>query len=257
MLKRGEIANDLLMYHPNAFLLLTLIAMRARRTPNLIKNLDICECQLGDYKACGLTEQKYRTAKNILEKLNLATFETTNKGTIGKLINTDIYNINPESCNGQTNNQITNEQRTDNEQVTTNNNVNKENNDKNVNNYSDEIKNFTNNYQEYVLNAFPKTAPKITTSLIQGCCDTIDKLIRLDNFTFKEIYDSIQWASNDDFWSDQILSLAQLRKKAGNGNKKFVNMFTAYQKKDFKPLNKAEERTQSNIQAGEDFVNGF
>ena len=124
-------------------------------------------------------------------------------------------------------------------------------------NYPDEIKNFTTSYQEYVLNEFPKIAPKIENSLIEKCCDAIDKLIRLDNFTFKEIFDSIQWASQDDFWKDQILSLAQLRKKAGNGNKKFINMFTAYQKKDTKKLSAADQRLQSNIQAGEDFENGF
>jgi len=124
----------------------------------------------------------------------------------------------------------------------------------NTKDYPDEIKNFTNSYQEYVLNQFPKTAPKIEESLIEKCCDTIDKLIRLDNFTFKEIYDSIQWASNDDFWSDQILSLAQLRKKAKNGNKKFVNMYTAYQKKDSPNLNAAEKRLQSNIEAARRFL---
>ncbi len=121
--------------------------------------------------------------------------------------------------------------------------------------YTDEIKNFTNSYQKYISNQFPKTAPEITDSLIESCCDTIDKLIRLDDFTFDEIYKSVQWAARDDFWSDQILSLSQLRKKAKNGNKKFVNLYTAYQKKDTQPLNMADQRTQTNAEAVRRFVN--
>ena len=107
MLKRGEVVEDLILHHPNAFLLLTLIALRARRTPNMIRNLDVCECHLGDYKACGLTRQQYRTAQSILEKLNFATFCPTNKGTVAKIINTCIYDINPETTNQQDNHQAT------------------------------------------------------------------------------------------------------------------------------------------------------
>lgn len=123
-LNRGELSNDLLECHPNAFLLLSLIALRARRTPNLIKGLDICECQLGDYKACGLTEQKYRTAKKVLESLGLVTFYSTNKGTVAKINNSSIYDINVCEVNGP----ITGDQRTPNGRVTTNKNVKKEKN---------------------------------------------------------------------------------------------------------------------------------
>lgn len=86
---RGEMAEDLLEKHPNAFLLLSLIAIRARRTPNMIKNLDICECQIGDFRSCGLTEQKYRTAKKVLENLGIVTFQPTRYGTVAKIVNTE------------------------------------------------------------------------------------------------------------------------------------------------------------------------
>lgn len=125
-LKRNEITLDLLECHPNAFLLLSLIALRARRTKNHIRNLDICECHIGDFKACGLTEQKYRTAKKVLEANGLATFRATNKGTVSKIINSNIYDINTTSGNGQDNGQLTNKQRASNEQATTNKNVKKE-----------------------------------------------------------------------------------------------------------------------------------
>ena len=115
---RSEDAEALLIKYPNAFLLLTQIALRARREPNKILGLDVGECVIGDFSNCGLTEQKYRTAKKLLEKLGIATFKATNKGTVAKLINSDIYDINVGMDNEQANEQVTNKQRTSNEQVT-------------------------------------------------------------------------------------------------------------------------------------------
>lgn len=119
-LNRGEAVRDLIKHYPNAYLLLTQIATRARRTPNQILKLAIGEALIGDYKECGLTEQKYRTAKEKLEKLNIITTRATNKGTIAKLIDKTIFDINMETGNEQDNRQITDNQRTDNEQITTN-----------------------------------------------------------------------------------------------------------------------------------------
>ena len=42
----------------------------------------------------GLTRQQYRTAKENLEKWKIATFKTTNKGTIALLLNNDFFDIN-------------------------------------------------------------------------------------------------------------------------------------------------------------------
>ena len=43
--------------------------------------------------------------------------------------------------------------------------------------------------------------------------DTIDKLIRLDNKSPEEIRAVISWTRNDDFWSNNFLSLTKLRSK--------------------------------------------
>ncbi len=135
MLKRNETVMDLIIHYPNAFLLLTVIALRARRVPNKITGLDVYEAMVGDYESCGLTEQKYRTAKKVLDKLKIATFKATNKGTIAKLVNTDIYDINAPTTNGQ----ATGKQRSSNGQVTTNKNVNKEKNVNKAKPFSPEI----------------------------------------------------------------------------------------------------------------------
>ena len=92
-------------------------------------------------------------------------------------------------------------------------------------NYTTEIKNFVREFQEAVLENKGKGAPSITESLINNCCDTVDKLIRIDGFTLNEIRETMVWATNDSFWSQHVSSLAPLRKKSGStGLKKFQNI---------------------------------
>ena len=129
---RSDEANELLAANNKAFLLLFQIATRAKRTSSFNRyNLDIGEALVGDFKEIGLTEGQYRQAKKFLAKHRFATFKATNKGTIAKLVNTDIFDPNLENNNGQHNTPATNKQRASNEPTTTNKNDKKENNDKN------------------------------------------------------------------------------------------------------------------------------
>ena len=114
-----------------AFSLLALIAIRAKRSNGFnIDGLEVGEAMIGDYKACGMTEQTYRTSKKKLEKWGFATFKATNKGTIAKLINSIVFDINIEHSNEQANTRLTDDQRTGNERVTTNKNEKNEKNEK-------------------------------------------------------------------------------------------------------------------------------
>lgn len=108
-------------YHKE-IVLLSVMATRARRSSCKVTGLNPGECFLGDYAALGLSERQYRTAKKNLEKFGLATFKATNKGTVGKLTNSDIYDINESESDRQK----TGSRRTGDEQATTN------KNDKNV-----------------------------------------------------------------------------------------------------------------------------
>lgn len=116
---RSEEAEFLLSY-PNANHLFCVMAFRARRTDHPMNGLKAGQCFLGDYSEIGMSEQQYRTAKKQLTKWNLATFKGTNKGTVGTIVNTKVYDINEESGNGLDNRQVTCSQRTGNGQVTTN-----------------------------------------------------------------------------------------------------------------------------------------
>jgi|GEM_PF-4623623 len=95
-LYRSTIVEDLIKRNPNAFTLLTIIALRARRSeddPNP-HNLKLNQGLIGDYYNYGMSERQYRTSKTTIEATGIATFKATNKGTIATLCNTDIYDIN-------------------------------------------------------------------------------------------------------------------------------------------------------------------
>jgi hypothetical protein len=121
-LNKTKETNELLKNAPNAFLLLTQIALRAKRTKGFnVQGLTMGQALVGDYKSIGLTEQKYRTAKAQLETWGFATFKGTNKGTIANLINSRIFDIN-EECGQRA------RQRSSNDQITTNKNIKNEKN---------------------------------------------------------------------------------------------------------------------------------
>ena len=105
-LNRSDETDDLLK-DKNAFMLLTQIALRARRFGSSIHELKIGEAMIGDHRNVGLTQREYRTAKGHLVKYGLATFRTTNRGTIAKILNTAIYDINIDESDKQNDKQVT------------------------------------------------------------------------------------------------------------------------------------------------------
>lgn len=94
-LMRGETTLELLRDH-KAFALLTLIAYRARyRVGGFnLHNLQPGEALVGDHRACGLTPKGYREAKARLERWGFAAFHGTNKGTVARLIDSRVFDIN-------------------------------------------------------------------------------------------------------------------------------------------------------------------
>ncbi len=130
---------DLLKYDHNGFILLTAIAQRARRTDTVnIFGLEIGEALLGDHREIGMSRGEYREATKRLTKLGFTTIRTTSKGTVFKLIDSSVYDINEET----TTNNSTIEQPSSNHPTTTNNNDKKEKNDKKEDIYSVEFDQF-------------------------------------------------------------------------------------------------------------------
>ena len=114
---RGEDVEALIKTSPMAFVLATLIALRARFRPGTdsITGLEQGEAFLGDFENYGMTEQNYRTAKNQLAKWKIATFGPTTRGTVAKLLDSRIFDVVNEHANGQANRLATTESRTTND----------------------------------------------------------------------------------------------------------------------------------------------
>ena len=98
---------ELLKSNPCAFSLSYVIARRARwRKGFNPHSLELGESWLGDYKNYGMTEQQYRTGKTYLQKYGFATFRTTNRGTVGKLLDSRLFSI-IDGCDNEQNNRPT------------------------------------------------------------------------------------------------------------------------------------------------------
>jgi len=95
---RSPECQELLLDGP-AFILLTCIALRAKRRIGYNKlGLELGEAMIGDYENIGLSRQNYRTAKQHLEDGHFATFKPTTKGTIAKLCDSRVFDINTDCC---------------------------------------------------------------------------------------------------------------------------------------------------------------
>jgi hypothetical protein len=110
---------ELIKLNSNAFLLAYIIAHRAHWRGEFNQHgLANGEAFLGDYATCGMTERGYRTAKQQLEKFKFATFRATNKGTIGKLIDSRLFFFLDNQGDGQNDTQATDSRRTSDGQAT-------------------------------------------------------------------------------------------------------------------------------------------
>lgn len=99
--------------------------------------------------------------------------------------------------------------------------------DKELTAVSPEISEFVTAFQQHIVKIHKRQAPKITPGLINGGCDAVEKLIRLDGYTLDEIKAAMRWAVEDEFWSPNARSLAGLRKKGSNGLMKIQNIVEA------------------------------
>lgn len=126
---RCEKAKWLRKNYPNAFLLLSLIAENARRTSGHIDGLIPGDALIGKPEDAGLSRQSYRTALEKLVELQIikiisngkkfferekSTIKATITGHLVNLLDSEIWNINKEDSNQQSNQRPTNDQPTTN-----------------------------------------------------------------------------------------------------------------------------------------------
>jgi|GEM_PF-2154592 len=119
----SEEAMWLLKNKGHAFRLLAIIAESARRNEGNPDGLKIGECFIGGHENYDMTEQNYRTAKEILVKRQhieiVETCRTRKKSTTGvttvgtkvKLLSTSVWDINSNDGNDRNNDRLTTDQR--------------------------------------------------------------------------------------------------------------------------------------------------
>lgn len=222
---RNERTLQLATKYKNAFILLTIIAHRARRNDNSINehNLELGEALIGDYATCGMSEQEYRTAKLQLTRFKIITTRATTKGTIAKLTDTSIYDINIDEANEQDNGQVTDDstgsQRTPNERPTTNKEVKKVKKKKKERIYPENSNEFR--LAKLLFNLILERKPDYKKPDLQSWAIHIDRMINLDNRNPDGIEKVIRWSQKDKVdgnpkwngWQNIILSTAALREK--------------------------------------------
>lgn len=187
---------------------------------------------------CKLSQQQTRTSLNKLISTNEITRKATNKFTLISLVNYNKYqNINKQD-NKQPNKQVTNEQQTNNKQITTTKNYKNYKELKEDNIYPqienlEQIQNLVINFYDYQYQHYPIQLREYKTNrdkLYADSVDVIDKLIRIDGYTLDEVKLTLQSAVKDEFWRKQIISLRGLRKRSKNGSTKFDNISTRREK---------------------------
>ena len=97
-LHRSRELEDLIKHFPLAYVLLTIISIRAKRTDEIsISNLEKGEALIGDFENYGMTRREYRTSLEKLLLYGFLTTKTTNKGTIAKLKDNRVFDVNLEN----------------------------------------------------------------------------------------------------------------------------------------------------------------
>lgn len=146
----------------------------------------------------GLTEQEIRTRIDSLRKRKNLTIKSTNKYSIGTIINWAAYQSDIDNY------QPTN-QPTTNQQLTTNKNVRMK-----------EIKIYSPNSDEFrlsqmLLDKILERRNSFKKPDIQKWGVYIDRMIRIDKRPPEEIEKIIVWCQKDSFWQNNILSTEKLR----------------------------------------------
>lgn len=188
----------------SALVLLLLIAKRAKRTEyHPDKRLEIGEAYIGDYETYGVTKQIYRTDKALLKSTGQITLRTTNKGTIARLVRTDLFDINSLELTPKLTPGLTQQQHTTNTPATPNKKIRRQKKE----NTEESLRT-----KEPVKNKEPKSPSlykplviqfnrKFGTNLFPTFGKQVSAIKRiLQSYTEADIWACADWLSTDPFW---------------------------------------------------------
>lgn len=199
-----------LLKNQKEFSLLANIALRAKRTDSLSTiGLNAGEVLIRGCRDVGMSDRQYRTCKTNLEKWGFTTSRPTSKGTVIKIIDSSVFDINMDAGDEQRDTRPTSRRRAGDEHYIYKN----DKNDKN-----DKKKTYMSDSDEYrlanlLLEEIRSHLPDFKPPDLQVWAKSIDAMIRLDHRTPADIEAVIRWCQIDSFWRANILSPKKLRDK--------------------------------------------
>jgi len=116
--------------------------------------------------------------------------------------------------------------------------------------YSDEIKNFTH----YVFKYFDKALLPKNEKSFNTWCDTIEKLQRIDGFTFQEIETAIAKGRNSEFWSNNFKTVNKLRKKTKDKDVSFMQHFLTLKENQTRLANSTQKINHTSNEEFADYL---
>jgi len=200
-----------LLKDPKAFALLTVIALRARRTDQFnIHNLRTGEALLGDHGRYGMTRQEYRGAQRRLSRWGLARFRATTNGTVATLVGDRIYDINPMPEEPPKSRPRTAKGPARNHRAATNKKGKKEKKEKKEKN--DSAGSDERRLSALLLDSILERKPDLRRPDLDAWSEVVGRMIRRDGRTPERIEAVIGTCGRDPFWRNVILSPRLLRK---------------------------------------------
>ncbi len=191
------------------------------------------------------TVNQMKHTMNVLTKHTMIVKTNHPRGVLITICNYERFQNpkNYESTNESSTNQPPNNPRINHPSIPINKN---EKNKEEI--YTPNLKKFVADFIKYIKETSPQKLPG-NDNLFNTSLDTLEKLIRIDGFEEDYILKVIRWAKQDNFWSNQIYSLAGLRVKNQSGLTKFQNMVIRYDNSIIDdPLPKTKEQLLAEYQ---------
>ena len=93
-----------------------------------------------------------------------------------------------------------------------------------------ELLDFARKFQNEVAITHGNTAPKITDALIVDGALELERAVRIDGLEISEVKLALMWAVHDDFWGQNLKSMARMRTKTKAGVTKIQSAIGEYRR---------------------------
>ena len=188
----------------------------------------------------GISPSKFNRTLEKMKMLEFVDTKPNNKFTVFTIVNWDTYQSERTASGQQTEQQADNKRTANGQQADTNKNVKNSENEKKktLTATRPEYADYVRSFQSRVEDLHGNIAPKVTDGFVNQAVDVIDKLIRIDGFSFDEIKSAMDWATGNDFWGKNALAITAVRKPLRDGTMKFKKIVADKERLDMPRIGK-------------------